>query len=67
MIKKISAILMFLFLIASVNAKDTTIILDAADKTTIFSGNAYVIASLAVAIFAILLIVRILLMMRRGD
>jgi|PlaIllAssembly_1097288.scaffolds.fasta_scaffold3253126_2 hypothetical protein len=67
MIKKISAILIFLLLVASVNAKDTTIILDAADKTTTFSGNAYVIASLAVAIFAILIIVKIFLMMRRGD
>lgn len=54
-------IVSFLLLIATVSAEGTSIILDN-DQTTQISGSAFVMISVAVAVFAALIIVKILLM-----
>lgn len=54
-------IILFLLLITTVSAEGTSIILDN-DQTTQISGSAFVMISVAVAVFAALIIVKILLM-----
>lgn len=58
-------IISFLLLIATVSAEGTSIILDN-DQTTEISGSAFVLISVAVAIFAALIIIKIL-MMSKGE
>jgi len=55
----------FLLLITTVSAEGTSIILDN-DQTTQISGSAFVMISIAVVVFAALIIVKILLM-NKGD
>ena len=55
----------FLSLIATVSAEGTSIILDN-DQTTQISGSAFVMISVAVVVFAALIIVKILLM-NKGE
>jgi|WetSurMetagenome_2_1015567.scaffolds.fasta_scaffold441397_2 hypothetical protein len=59
------ALTIFLSLIATVSAEGTSIILDN-DQTTQISGSAFVMISVAVVVFAALIIVKILLM-NKGD
>jgi len=59
------ALTVFLSLIATVSAEGTSIILDN-DQTTQISGSAFVMISVAVVVFAALIIVKILLM-NKGD
>lgn len=64
--KLFHVILLLSLLVMTVSAEGTSIILDN-DQTTEMSGTALVMCSLAVAIFAILIIVKILLAHHGGD
>lgn len=64
--KLFHVILLLSLLVMTVSAEGTSIILDN-DQTTEMSGTALVMCSLAVAIFAILIIVKILLAYHGGD
>ena len=68
MLKKLIILIVYLcsFIVTTVHAEGTSIILDAADKTTQFSASAYVVASIAFVIVAAFIIIKILLS-RRGD
>lgn len=55
-----------LLLISNVSAQGTSIILDN-DQTTSLSGNALVFCSIAIFIFAALIIIKILLMRGGGN
>jgi len=64
--KRLFGILLLLsVIITTVSAEGTSIILDN-DQTTSISGSALVLISLAVTIFAILIIVKILMMGKGG-
>lgn len=64
--KRLFGLLLLLsVMITTVSAEGTSIILDN-DQTTSISGSALVVLSLAVTIFAILIIVKIL-MMGKGE
>jgi len=64
--KKLSIVIIsFLLLISTVSAEGTSIILDT-DQTTEISGNAFIMISVAMIVFAALIIVKILLM-NTGD
>jgi len=64
--KRLSIIITsLLLLIATVSAEGSSIILDS-DHTTEISGSAFVMISIAVVVFAALIIVKILLM-NKGD
>ena len=55
----------FLLFVATVSAEGTSIILDN-DQTTQISGSAFIMISIAIVVFAALIIVKILLM-NKGD
>lgn len=59
------ALTSFLLLVATVSAEGTSVILDS-DHTTEISGSAFVMISVAIVVFAALIIVKILLM-NKGE
>lgn len=59
----VGILLMLLLLVTSVSAEGTSIILDN-DQTTEISGTALVMCSLAVAVFAALIIIKVLILSR---
>ena len=62
--KKLSiAIISFLLLITTVSAEGT-VILDTTEKSTAINGEVLVLLSLGVAIFAMLIIIKILMLSR---
>jgi|WetSurMetagenome_2_1015567.scaffolds.fasta_scaffold65207_2 hypothetical protein len=66
--KKLSiAIISILLLITAVNAAGTTVILDTTDKSMEMSGEVLILLSLGVAIFAMLIIIKIFMMSKRSG
>jgi len=59
--KKIVAIFLVWLCISTVSASDTTIILDSSENAVTTYGDVYVLCALAMVVFAIIIIIKILL------